>query len=62
MGLTSTTGERVASGLIWRFGSLEYVSDNAGCFTNRPFPAGGSVISFGEHDIYVAAVAPPRYP
>ncbi|XP_051178949.1 uncharacterized protein [Lolium perenne] len=61
-GLTTTTGERVASGLIWRFGSLDYVSDNAGCFADRPFPAGGSIISFGGHDVYVAIVAPPRYP
>ncbi|KAK1620452.1 hypothetical protein QYE76_025969 [Lolium multiflorum] len=60
-GLT-ITGERVASGLIWRFGSLDCVSDNAGCFADRPFPAGGSVISFGGHDVYVATVAPPRYP
>ncbi|KAK1653716.1 hypothetical protein QYE76_071521 [Lolium multiflorum] len=37
-GLTTTTGERVASGLIWRFGSLDCVSDNAGCFADRPFP------------------------
>ncbi|KAK1649207.1 hypothetical protein QYE76_067012 [Lolium multiflorum] len=61
-GLTITTGERVASGLIWRFGSLDCVSDNAGCFADRPFPAGGSIITFGGHDVYVATVAPPRYP
>ncbi|KAK1610784.1 hypothetical protein QYE76_034457 [Lolium multiflorum] len=61
-GLTITTGERVASGLIWRFGSLNCVSDNASCFADRPFPAGGSVISFGGFDVYVATVAPPRYP
>ncbi|KAK1647766.1 hypothetical protein QYE76_065571 [Lolium multiflorum] len=61
-GLTITTGERVASGLVWRFGSLDCVSDNAGCFADRPFPAGGSIISFGGHDVYVATVAPPRYP
>ncbi|KAK1646049.1 hypothetical protein QYE76_063854 [Lolium multiflorum] len=35
--------------------------DNAGCFADRPFP-GGSIISFGGHDVYVATVAPPRYP
>ncbi|KAK1618018.1 hypothetical protein QYE76_023535 [Lolium multiflorum] len=61
-GLTTTTGERVASGLIWRFGSLDCVSDNAGCFADRPFPAGGNIISFGGFDVYVATVAPPRYP
>ncbi|KAK1670608.1 hypothetical protein QYE76_058767 [Lolium multiflorum] len=61
-GLTITTGERVASGLIWRFGSLDRISDNAGCFADRPFPAGGNIISFGGFDVYVATVAPPRYP
>ncbi|KAK1665249.1 hypothetical protein QYE76_053408 [Lolium multiflorum] len=61
-GLTTTTGERVASGLVWRFGSLDCVSDNAGCFADRPFPAGGNIISFGGFDVYVATVAPPRYP
>ncbi|KAK1607888.1 hypothetical protein QYE76_031561 [Lolium multiflorum] len=38
------------------------VSDNTGCFADRPFPAGGNVISFGGFDVYVATVAPPRYP
>ncbi|KAK1683164.1 hypothetical protein QYE76_044012 [Lolium multiflorum] len=61
-GLTTTTGERVASGLIWRFGSLDCISDNAGCFADRPFPAGGNIISFGGFDVYVATVAPPCYP
>ncbi|KAK1665044.1 hypothetical protein QYE76_053203 [Lolium multiflorum] len=36
--------------------------DNVGCFADRPFPVGGIVISFGEHDVYIATVAPPRYP
>ncbi|KAK1642782.1 hypothetical protein QYE76_060587 [Lolium multiflorum] len=57
-GLTITTGERVSLG----DSSLGSVSDNAGCFADRPFPAGGSVISFGGFDVYVATVAPPRYP
>jgi hypothetical protein len=48
--------------LIWRFGSLDCVSDNAGCFVDRPFPAGGSIIAFGGHDVYVTTVASPRYP
>ncbi|KAK1628675.1 hypothetical protein QYE76_002990 [Lolium multiflorum] len=60
--LTITTGERVASGLIWRFGSLDGISDNAGCFADRPFPAGGNIISFGGFNVYVATVASPRYP
>ncbi|KAK1669886.1 hypothetical protein QYE76_058045 [Lolium multiflorum] len=60
-GLTITTGERVASGLISRF-APSTARDNVGCFADRPFPAGGNVISFGGHDVYVATVAPPRYP
>ena len=61
-GLIITTGEQVASGLVWKFGSLDCVSHNAGYFADRPFPAGGSVIAFGGHDVYVATIAPPRYP
>ncbi|KAM0882594.1 hypothetical protein ACQ4PT_032203 [Festuca glaucescens] len=61
-GLILPSGERVASGLVWRFGSLDCVSDNAGCFADRPFPAGGNIITFGAHDVYVATIAPPRYP
>jgi hypothetical protein len=61
-GLLLPSGERVASGLVWRLGSLDCVSDNAGCFADMPFPAGGNVITFGTHRIYVATVAPQRYP
>jgi hypothetical protein len=48
--------------LVWRLGSLDYISDNAGCFTDRPFPKGGSILTFSAHCVYVATVAPPRYP
>jgi hypothetical protein len=27
-----------------------------------PFPASGNVITFGAHHVYMATVAPPRYP
>ncbi|KAK1610955.1 hypothetical protein QYE76_034628 [Lolium multiflorum] len=69
---TPTTGDAIASSGCGKAGaggpgqlvgdSLLDASDNAGCFADRPFPAGGSVISFGEHDVYVVTVAPPRYP
>ncbi|KAK1618087.1 hypothetical protein QYE76_023604 [Lolium multiflorum] len=53
--------ENLVNTLERRFGSLDCVSDNAGCFADRPSqPA--SAISFGGHDVYVATVAPPRYP
>src|SRR3954452_14434762 len=40
------TGERVVSGLVQRLGALRFVSDNAGCFRNHPFPTGGQFIAF----------------
>src|SRR3954470_19055860 len=35
--IIAKTGERVYSGLIQRFGALNFVSDNAGCFGTKPF-------------------------
>jgi hypothetical protein len=32
LGSPSTLGEKVASGLVWRFGTFDYVSDNLACF------------------------------
>jgi hypothetical protein len=32
LGSPSIPGERVASGLVWRFGTLDYISDNLACF------------------------------
>ena len=61
-GLTIDSGECVASGLVLRFGSLDCVSDNAKCFADRAFPAGGSIIHFGEHRVYLATISPKVYP
>jgi hypothetical protein len=55
------SGERIASGLVLRFGSLHCINDNAACFANRPFPRAGSIIHFGEHRVYVAVIS-ERYP
>src|SRR3954463_5146756 len=52
--IIAKTGERVYSGLIQRFGALNFVSDNAGCFGTKMFPRGGRFIKFGEHQFYVA--------
>jgi len=52
----------VVSGLVQRFGSLDFVSDNAGVFGSTPFPRGGSFISFGSHEVYVAVSAVQVYP
>jgi hypothetical protein len=32
LGSPSFLGEKVASGLVWRFGTFDYVSDNLACF------------------------------
>ena len=47
-------GERVATGLVTTFGSIDFVADNAACFAGSAFPEGGTVINFGEHCVYVA--------
>ncbi|MBI0384643.1 hypothetical protein JBE27_52405, partial [Streptomyces albiflaviniger] len=57
----TTSGERVASGLVLRFGSLDCIADNAACFADTAFPEGGSIISFGDHRVYVVLV-PEEYP
>jgi hypothetical protein len=44
-GSPSTLGEKVASGLVWRFGTFDCISDNLACFKDghrfyvvKPFP------------------------
>src|SRR3954469_24357024 len=60
--IIAKTGERVYSGLIQRFGALNFVSDNAGCFGAKPFPRGGRFIKFGEHQVYIAVCVERAYP
>src|SRR3954466_1333506 len=60
--IIAKTGERVYSGLIQRFGALNFVSDNAGCFRTKPFPRGGRFITFSEHQVYVAVRVESAYP
>jgi hypothetical protein len=55
-------GERVVSGLVQRLGLLSFVSDNAGCFGNKPFPRNGCFITFGAHEVYVGTKVVRRYP
>jgi hypothetical protein len=52
----------VISGLVQRFSSLDFVSDNLGCFGSMSFPRDGSVISFGTLQVYVTVRAAPVYP
>ena len=57
-----SSGERVLCGLVHRFGSLNVVSDNAGCFGSRPLPRDGCLIDFGALTVYVATEVPCRFP
>ena len=56
------SGERVLSGLVHRFGTLNVVVDNAGCFGSRPLPRNGCLIEFGSLTVYVATEFPCRFP
>jgi hypothetical protein len=56
-GSTSTLGEKVASGLVWRFGTLDCISDNLACFSDG-FGNSGSFLDIGGHRFYVARPFP----
>jgi hypothetical protein len=60
-GCFTASSERVASGLVLRFGSLDCITNNIACFAEAAFPEGGSIIHFGDHRIYVAVVS-EEYP
>jgi hypothetical protein len=56
-GSPSNPGERVASGLVWRFGTLDCISDNLACFGDS-FSGSGSFLDVGSHRFYVAKPFP----
>jgi hypothetical protein len=56
-GSPSTLGEKVASGLVWRFGTFDCVSDNLACFKDG-FGDSGSFLDVGGHRVYVAKPFP----
>jgi hypothetical protein len=56
-GSPSTLGEKVASGLVWRFGPLDCVSDNLACFKDG-FGDSGSFLDVGSYPFYVAKPFP----
>jgi hypothetical protein len=56
-GPSSTLGEKVASGLVWRFGTLDCISDNLACFKDG-FGDSGSFLDVGSHRFYVAKPFP----
>jgi hypothetical protein len=51
------SGEKVASGLVWRFGTFDCVSDNLPHFENG-FGNSGSFLDVGSHCFYVAKLFP----
>jgi hypothetical protein len=52
-----TLGEKVASGLVWRFGTFNCVSDNLACFEDG-FGDSGSFLDVGGHLFYIAKPFP----
>ena len=49
-------------GLVQRFGSLNVVNDNAGCFGSRPLPRNGCLIDFGALTVYIATESLAGFP
>jgi hypothetical protein len=56
-GSLSTLGEKVAFGLVWRFGTFECISDNLACFKDS-FGDSGSFLNVGGHRFYIAKPFP----
>jgi hypothetical protein len=52
-GSPSTLGEKVASSLVWRFGTFDCINDNLACFKDD-FGDNGSFLDVGGHHFYVA--------
>jgi hypothetical protein len=46
-------GKKVTSGLVWRFGTLDCISDNLACFKDG-LGDSGSFLDIGSHHFYVA--------
>jgi hypothetical protein len=57
LGSPSTLGEKVASGLVWRFGTFDCVSDNLACFEDG-FGDSGSFLDVSSHHFYIAKPFP----
>jgi hypothetical protein len=56
-GSPSTFGEKIASGLFWRFGAFDCVSDNLACFKDG-FSNSGSFLDVSSHHFYIAKPFP----
>jgi hypothetical protein len=58
-GSPSILGEKVASGLVWRFGTFDCVSGNLACFKDG-FGDSGSFLDISSHCFYVAKPLPEK--
>jgi hypothetical protein len=56
-GSPSNLGEKVTSGLVWRFGTFNCVNDNLDCFKDD-FGNSGSFLDVGGHRFYIAKPFP----
>jgi hypothetical protein len=56
-GPSSTLGEKVASRLVWRFGTFDCISDNLACFKDD-LGDSGSFLDVGSHRFYIAKPFP----
>ena len=61
-GTVAGSGERVLSGLVCKIGEFNFISDNAGCFASKPFPADGFLMTLGSFVTYVATESVREYP
>jgi hypothetical protein len=48
LGPSSALDEKVASGLVWRFGTFDCISDSLACFKDG-LGDGGSFLDVGSH-------------
>jgi hypothetical protein len=56
-GSPSTLSEKVASGLVLRFDTIDYINDNLAYFENG-FDDSGSFLDVGRHYFYIAITKP----
>jgi hypothetical protein len=52
-----TLGGKVASGIVLRFGTIDCINDNLGCFEDG-FSDSGSFLDIGGHCFYVVVAKP----
>jgi hypothetical protein len=57
LGPSSALGEKVTSGLVWRFGTFDCIDDNLAYFKNG-LGDSGSFLNIGSHRFYVAKPFP----